>query len=150
MKLFFPSTEMNRGTIERRMIKIMNENVKTKESITEKFNTIVDACRAVGIKKVWLTFSGSNGRAFMNDVMCDNEETGTWAALEDMITFWAWDLIHSTGVDIWKDDGGRGDIDIDVELGDYAYRVYQFYTSENLMAAKKMGTALSAVSDHAK
>jgi hypothetical protein len=127
------------------MIKIMNENVKTKESITVKFNTIVDACRAVGIKKVWLTFSGSNGRALMNDVMCDSEETGTWAALEDMVTDWAWDLINDIGVDIWKDEGGRGDIDIDAELGDYAYCVYQFYTAENLMAKKEIGATISVV-----
>jgi hypothetical protein len=116
-----------------------------RKETTEKFETIVSACRAVGIKQCLVTFSGSNGRAFLNDILLDDAEPKEWAALEEMVSDWAWDLIADIGVDIHKDDGGCGTIEINMELGDYGYRVSQFYTAENLMAEKKVGTALAAV-----
>lgn len=100
---------------------------------SSEIGLIIDELQAVGITDLSIEFAGSGDSGSIEDVYPDP------GVLRERVEDWAYKVLEGTGVDWYNNDGGHGEITIDVEKRTFEYVVNQYETNSVEAASGKYG-----------
>lgn len=97
---------------------------------------ILPALKKAKIETVEIYFDGCGDDGSINEISAQPD------ALPDLtkqnVEEWAYKLLEGTGVDWYNNDGGFGEITIDVENKSYSYAVNTRYTESSLEVSEEV------------